>query len=143
MTKDEAMKLALEALDGLYLPGELERVNKAISALREAQPELTTQPAQQHPAAVPSRVTDALHSLDDFVARCNGNDRGSDASVNTIRSFLQSLAKQPVQQEPVALVDEFGIQECVDIGQYSLQVIFKDRPSADRFKAAHNKKVNT
>jgi hypothetical protein len=32
----EAMKLALEALDELYLPGELERVNKAITALREA-----------------------------------------------------------------------------------------------------------
>jgi hypothetical protein len=32
----EAMKMALEALDELYLPGELERVNKAITALREA-----------------------------------------------------------------------------------------------------------
>jgi hypothetical protein len=32
----EAMKLALEALDELYLPGEIERVNKAITALREA-----------------------------------------------------------------------------------------------------------
>jgi len=68
-------------------------------ALRNA---TAQQPAQQHPATVPSRVTDALHSLDDFVARCSGNDRGSDASVNTIRSFLQSLAKQPaLQQEPV------------------------------------------
>jgi hypothetical protein len=35
-TQTEAMKLALEALDELYLPGELERVNKAITALREA-----------------------------------------------------------------------------------------------------------
>ena len=32
----EAMKQALEALDGLYEPGELERVNKAITALRTA-----------------------------------------------------------------------------------------------------------
>jgi hypothetical protein len=35
-TQTEAMRLALEALDELYLPGELERVNKAITALREA-----------------------------------------------------------------------------------------------------------
>ena len=32
----EAMKQALEALDGLYEPGELERVNKAITTLRQA-----------------------------------------------------------------------------------------------------------
>ena len=30
-----AMKLALEALDGLYMPNELERVNKAITAINE------------------------------------------------------------------------------------------------------------
>jgi hypothetical protein len=29
-----AVKQALEALDGLYLPGELDRVNKAITALQ-------------------------------------------------------------------------------------------------------------
>jgi hypothetical protein len=49
----EAMKLALEALDELYLPGELERVNKAITALREALMSGTDgaeQPAQQEPA---------------------------------------------------------------------------------------------
>ena len=32
----EALKLALEALDGLYMPNELERVNKAIIAINEA-----------------------------------------------------------------------------------------------------------
>ena len=32
----EVMKQALEALDGLYEPGELERVNKAITTLRTA-----------------------------------------------------------------------------------------------------------
>ena len=31
-----AAQQALEALDGLYLPGELERVNAAITALRAA-----------------------------------------------------------------------------------------------------------
>ena len=41
---EKAAKLALEALDGLYLPGELERVNKAITALRKA---LAEQPAQE------------------------------------------------------------------------------------------------
>ena len=34
--QEAALRQALEALDGLYLPGELERVNKAIIALREA-----------------------------------------------------------------------------------------------------------
>ena len=40
-TQTEALNLALKALDGLYLPGELERVNKAITAIKEAlaQPE--------------------------------------------------------------------------------------------------------
>lgn len=36
MSKDEALKLALEALDGLYLPGELDRVNKAFLAINQA-----------------------------------------------------------------------------------------------------------
>jgi hypothetical protein len=34
--KDETLKVALEALDGLYLPGELDRVNKAILAIKQA-----------------------------------------------------------------------------------------------------------
>ena len=36
MTKDKALDLALEALDGLYEPGEMERVNRAIAALKQA-----------------------------------------------------------------------------------------------------------
>jgi hypothetical protein len=40
--KDHALKLALEALDGLYMPGELDRVNKAILAIKQA---LAAQPA--------------------------------------------------------------------------------------------------
>ena len=46
MTKDEALKLALEALDGLYMPNELERVNKAILAINEAlaQPSAQAEP---------------------------------------------------------------------------------------------------
>lgn len=47
--QEAALRLALEALDGLYLPGELERVNKAIIALREA---LAEKPAQQEPVAI-------------------------------------------------------------------------------------------
>ena len=34
--KQKALELALEALDGLYMPNELERVNKAIIAINEA-----------------------------------------------------------------------------------------------------------
>tara|TARA_R110000868_G_C10906662_1_gene764666 strand:+ start:618 stop:1088 length:471 start_codon:yes stop_codon:yes gene_type:complete len=49
MTKDEALKLALEALDGLYMPNELERVNKAILAINEAlaQPAAQAEPVLQ------------------------------------------------------------------------------------------------
>jgi len=36
MTDRELLKQALEALDNLYLPGELERVNAAITAIRAA-----------------------------------------------------------------------------------------------------------
>jgi hypothetical protein len=52
-----------------------------------------------------------------------------------IAKEIQDMVIAPPQRKP--LTDEFNIQEYVDIGQYSLQVIFKDRPSADRFKAAH------
>lgn len=34
-TQTEVLNLALEALDGLYMPNELERVNKAIIAIKE------------------------------------------------------------------------------------------------------------
>ena len=46
----EALKLALEALDKLYLPGELERVNAAITALRAAleQPQQERDPAARN-----------------------------------------------------------------------------------------------
>jgi hypothetical protein len=35
--QDEAINVALEALDGLYMPGELDRINAAIAKLREVQ----------------------------------------------------------------------------------------------------------
>ena len=34
--KDKALRVALDALDGLYTPGELDRVNAAITAIKEA-----------------------------------------------------------------------------------------------------------
>jgi hypothetical protein len=43
----EAMKLAFEALDGLYMPNELERVNKAITAIKEALKEHAMQEVQR------------------------------------------------------------------------------------------------
>ena len=61
--QEAALRQALEALDGLYLPGELERVNKAIIALREALAEQSAPVAsphkQQEPVAWIS-VKDAL-----------------------------------------------------------------------------------
>jgi hypothetical protein len=55
MTKDKALDLALEALDGLYEPGEMERVNRAITAIKQA----LAAPVVQEPVAwrwVPSKV---------------------------------------------------------------------------------------
>ena len=46
--QEAALRQALEALDGLYLPGELERVNKAIIALREALAEQSAPVASPH-----------------------------------------------------------------------------------------------
>lgn len=40
---------------------------------------------------------DAIDWLDDFVARCNGDDRGSCESVNVIRRTLQAHTAPPVR----------------------------------------------
>lgn len=46
--------------------------------------------AQQ--AAVPDEIAKALDYVDDFIARCNGNDRGSCHSVNVLRGALAAPA---------------------------------------------------
>ncbi|WP_052081025.1 hypothetical protein [Pseudomonas sp. ML96] len=50
-----------------------------------------TSPPQSAPAGA---VHDALEWLDDFVARCNGDDRGACSSVNILRDAL-AAAPQP------------------------------------------------
>ena len=37
----------------------------------------------------------------------------------------------------IPLTDEFGITDMIDVGHYSLQLMFKSREDADKFKAAH------
>lgn len=48
------------------------------------------------PAHDGQEALEAIEWLDDFVARCNGDDRGSCHSVNVIRAALTSLAQQPI-----------------------------------------------
>lgn len=73
----------------------------------------------QRPAAPPapaavavpaaSEVLDALNYVDDFVARCNGDDRGSCASVNLLRA---ALAADPAQEHATQLAGQ-GQEKCV------------------------------
>ncbi|WP_337264371.1 MULTISPECIES: DUF551 domain-containing protein [unclassified Serratia (in: enterobacteria)] len=51
--------------------------------------------------AVPDDVAAALDWIDDFIARCNGDDRGACQSVNVIRAALQ-LPGNSEQVEPVS-----------------------------------------
>jgi hypothetical protein len=56
----EVLKLALDALDGLYMPNELERVNKAIIAINEA----LAKQEQGEPASVTYKeVADTMNCL--------------------------------------------------------------------------------
>ncbi len=42
---------------------------------------------------------------------------------------------EPPQRKPLS--DEFCITDMIDVGHYSLQLMFKSRKHADEFKAAH------
>lgn len=54
--------------------------------------------------------------------------------ITTFGQFMLDRASQP-QRQP--LTDEFGITDMIDVGHYSLQLMFKSREDADKFKAAH------
>ena len=54
-----AIDLALEALDGLYLPGELARVNKAITAIKEALVQ-----TEQEPVVLAQEVIGCFHAAE-------------------------------------------------------------------------------
>jgi hypothetical protein len=50
---------------------------------------------------VPDDVIDSLNFVDDFIARCNGDDRGSCESVNIIRRWLEASPQAPQAAQPV------------------------------------------
>jgi hypothetical protein len=41
-------------------------------------------------------LADALHWIDDFIARCNGDDRGSCESVNIVRDHIEAMQKEAI-----------------------------------------------
>ena len=89
----EALKLAMEALDGLYMPGELERVNKAILAIKQA----LEQPVQPLPFGVGGGLV-AIKTL---------LSRDPCVHANTAIEMIDAiLAEQPAAvQEPVAILN--------------------------------------
>ena len=69
-----------------------------------------------------------------------------DSLESELRDVLGYYRQQRTEQEPSQrkpLTEEFGIVGYADVGQHSIQVIFKDRRNADRFKTAHGIKENT
>jgi len=50
------------------------------------------------------------------------------------------LYTTPPKRPWVGLTDEFCITNMVDVGHYSLQIVFKSRKNADEFKAALKEK---
>ncbi|WP_425328329.1 hypothetical protein [Pseudomonas nitroreducens] len=62
--------------------------------------------AQQPSPAPDSAVQAALDQIDDFVARCNGDDRGSCGAVNLLRkAFTQAAPVAHAGQAPQAWID--------------------------------------
>ncbi|WP_315125201.1 hypothetical protein [Comamonas antarctica] len=59
-------------------------------------------PAQQDAPAA-AEVLDALNYVDDFIARCNGDDRGSCESGNVLRRALTATNAQAQQDAPAAV----------------------------------------
>lgn len=109
--QEAALRQALEALDGLYLPGELERVNKAIIALREA---LAEQPAQGATKA-PGMAVQALAGEIVEALLADEKDDGYDLTAGLFGPKFSALVRrwaaaewntspQPPQRKP--LTDE-------------------------------------
>ena len=71
-TQTEALKMALEALDGLYMPNELERVNKAITAIKEALAQQSNE--QVEPVAWRHSLTGCLFETKEEVPLADGDE---------------------------------------------------------------------
>lgn len=76
----------------------------------------------------------------DMIDRFLRNNLNSDEDYAEYSAALESLI-QPQARDP--LTNEFCIVEMHDMGQRSLQLMFKSREHADKFKAAHGIKVET
>jgi hypothetical protein len=87
MTDRELMQQALEALDGLYEPGELERVNKAITALRTA-----IEQAEQEPVA-----WQGVYDKTDLYYR-----KPPQADVRPLYTTPPAAQRQPLTDEEIA-----------------------------------------
>ena len=133
MTKDEALKLALEALEnaiavrngegGTKLVSPLEE--NAITAIKEALAPTSTQCEVQPEQEPVAEKFEAMHA--------NGN-----IWITTIAAAAVVRNTPPPQRKP--LTDEFCITNMVDLGHCSLQIVFKSRKNADEFKAALKEK---
>ena len=94
-----AMKLALEALDGLYMPNELERVNKAITAINEVLAEHAMskvqrlgQEIEQEPVAREAVYETIIH----------WDECGGKRSRRELASRIVSLYTAPPQRKPLS-----------------------------------------
>ena len=123
MTKDEALKLALEALeqlDGIDTETECVTIDvgDVITAIKEALAPTST-PCEVQPEQEPGLI---CHKHDEPKRGCAWCD------------------KHPPKRPWVGLTDEFCITNMFDMGHYSLQIVFKSRKNADEFKAALKEK---
>ena len=113
----EAMKQALEALDGLYEPGELERVNKAITTLRQAIAEAEKQ-ERFFCERCGKRLSDGIHTCTPPAEAEKQEPVGhADFEINNIYLFndqeqrvipegRQPLYTHPPKRELFELIDE-------------------------------------
>lgn len=62
-------------------------------------------------------VESALFWLDDFVARCNGDDRGSCEQVNLIRKALEESSSQHTHIATVLMPDPLDEREGISLNR--------------------------
>jgi hypothetical protein len=135
MTDKEAMAKALEFLeDNQHHIVDHERhaylmlYNDCITALKERLAEHAMRKVQRLGQEIEQETAlQTLHSE---------NER-----LGLYKDAYGQPEQEPTQCKP--LTEEFGIVGYADVGQHSIQVMFKDRRNADRFKAAHGIKENT
>lgn len=79
---------------------------------------------------VPQEVLDALFYVDDYIARVNGDDRGSCESVNVLRRFLDSLAADPEAPAQVQPEHELQALEREHLGDFDKRTgIYATQPT--------------